>query len=259
MMAWLVRFLMFVFVAVAAAGGWFASSGVASALSLDIPSSADRAPYRVVVSGNSLESRVVQALAVVNTERSARREHGQAHVLILEKVSFERSAGGVVARGSVKDLGGPRSVNAVVDAFDAQRGYIASGSSKVTTTDGSTPFSVFLTDDDRFESFAVRFLNDGMEEMVTRTTDSASTKTRPLLVDDALLPADIPELAARLAELGYVDQVAEIKDDVIALAVVQRFRKDHAIAGPQVVTVGDLLALREVAPAAPLRIDMAAY
>lgn len=257
-MSWLFRFIMLSVVAAAAAGGWIVSGGLASNLAIDTVD-ARKAPYSVRVSGGTLSSRVAQALSVINAERGARREHGRTKVLILERVAFERSAGGVVARGVVNDLGAPRDVSAVIDAFDGSRGYLASGSSPLATKAGSTPFSVFLADDDRFESFSIRFLDQGMQEILTRTTEATSSRTPPLLMDDVIRPSDVTEVAVRLALLGYVSSASEVRDDIAALAVVDRFRRDHGIDGPRALSVGDLLALREVSPPSTKTVDLSSY
>ena len=207
-----------------------------------------------------MESRMREALASINVQRESRRDGDQAKVIFLERVSFERSAGGVVARGSVMDLGAPRKVNAVVDAFDGGRGYLASASSPLATSSGSTPFSVFLQDRDDYQSFSVRFLDERMEEIVMRSSDTPLRKLPPLLMDDPVHAADMGEVASRLVALGYAAKTGPVRDEIVAGALVSRFRADAGISGPEGVTIGDLLALRAVGGSNPSpTTDLAGY
>lgn len=158
------------------------------------------------------------------------------------------------------DPSGPRPLSAVVDAYDADRGYLVSSSAPVTTSDGvSTTFSVVLDDQDAFASFSVRFLNADMDELPVSTGEPAMTSVAPLLADDALHPADFPELGERLALLGYLQDRGATLGGAVALEVVIRFRRDHGMRGVARVTLADLLALRATAPAVRRTTDLSAY
>lgn len=260
MIAWLVRGLLVACVAASVGTGWNEGASVASDVvddALAAPSTA--APYRLTLSGASLLERVRAEIAVANAAREARLHADRARMAVLERVDFERSAGGVVARGSMTDLGGPRRLYVVIDAFDADRTYVASGTSSVDTLASSSPFSVSMTDDDRFSSFAVRFLDDGMSEIETRTPDAPRLTLPPLLADDMLHSGDMPEVVSRLAALGYAPSIQKVVGDAATFALVRRFRADHALDGPGVVTVGDLAALRLVSPSAPRSADLSLY
>ena len=238
--------------------GWSAAAAVSSDLKT-VEERSDVTPYAAGVSGPGLQSRVMQDLGRLNAERSARRERSGTRVIYLEKVSFERSAGGVVARGSVVDFAGPRTVNAVIDAFDASKAYVTSSMSSVQTGEGSTSFSVMLTDQDSFETFSVRFLDERMEEVVMRSADMPSPKVPPILLEDAVRASDLDEVASRLVSLGYAAKESALREEAVSTAIVSRFRSDHGLSGPVGVTVGDLLALRAVNSRAPRTADLTAY
>lgn len=257
-MSWIIRSLMLLMVLAACVAGWSAGGTVTKDLTLDDQSSSgSRSPSSVV--GPALQARVSEALAVVNARRESRKDGSEGNIVFLERVSFERSAGGVVARGSVQDLGAPRTINAVVDAFDGTRAYLASASSPVSTTSGSTAFSVFLQDSDAYQSFSVRFLNASMEEIVMRSSDTPAKKVAPLLVDDPLHAFDMAEVADRLVSLGYAEKAQPVRDEIVAAALIGRFRKDVGFDGPSGVTVGDLLALRVAGGSSSRQADLADY
>lgn len=260
MIGWIFRALMLVSVIVSLAIGWHAGARVSSDVMDDgVESSSESAPYSVSISGANLLESVSSGLTVANTAREARIDSDKARTAVLERVDFERSAGGVVARGVITDLGGPRRLYVVIDAFDASRAYMSSGSSSVDTQASSTPFSVSMTDQDAFSSFAVRFLDAGMTEIDVRTTQSENLSLPPLLTDDMLHSGDFPEVVERLVSIGYAESAQKVVGDAAVLSLIERFRRDHMIHGPNVVTIGDLIALRAVSPSVDLRADLSQY
>jgi len=260
MVSWILRALMLACVVASLAVGWNVGARVSADVADDAVSApAGAAPYRVSVSGAKMMEGVASGLAVANASRESRVHADQARTAVLERVDFERSAGGVVARGVVTDLGGPRRLYVIIDAFGADKAYISSGSSSVDTQSSSTPFSVSMTDDDRFASFAVRFLDAGMTEVQMRTPDAPKASLPPLLADDMLHSGDLPEIVERLVSLGYAESAQRVVGDAATLALVQRFRRDHMLDGPGVVTIGDLLAVRSVTPNVKPRADLSRY
>lgn len=260
MISWIVRALMLLSVIAFMAVGWHVGASVALDVAKDAASQpSGSSPYSVTVSGPKLMEGVGTALSVANAAREARIDADQARVIVLERVDFERSAGGVVARGSVTDLAGPRRLYVVIDAFDENRTYLSSGSSFVDTQASSTSFSVSMGDDDKFASFAVRFLDSGMSEIETRTGAAGKSSLPPLLADDMLHSGDMPEVVERLVSLGYAESSQKVVGDAAALFLVSRFRRDHMLDGPGIVTIGDLLALRTVSPGIPARADLSRY
>lgn len=259
-MAWFIRFMMLAVVIGACAAGWSAAGMVTGSVAISDGDrvSRERNPSSVV--GPALQSRMNEALGSINAQRDTRKDAGLGRVIFLERVSFERSAGGVVARGSIVDFGQPRRVSAVVDAFDGTRGYLQSASSVITTSQGSIPFSVFMEDRDDFQSFSVRFLDEKMEEIVMRSADAPVRKVPPLLMDDPVHAADMGEVASRLVSLGYAEKAGPVRDEIVAAALIDRFRADVGISGPSGVTIGDLLALRIAGGPAPDSVaDLSGY
>jgi len=259
-MAWIIRFVLLALVVAAGIVGWSAGGALASDLEVSslVAGDADGEKVTKLSTGPALQSRIVQDLSVINAQRESRRD-GDVRAVFLEKVSFERSAGGVVARGSILDLGAPRAVNVVIDAFDGSRNYLSSASSPVQSSATSTPFTVSMMDEDRFQSFSVRFLDAGMEEIVMRSADTPIRKVPPVLVDDPLHAADLSEVAERLVMLGYAAKAQPVRDEIVAAALVSRFRKDYGLGGQSGVTVGDLVALRIVSGPSKSRADLGAY
>lgn len=259
-MSWFFRFLMLVIVAAGCLAGWSAGGVVARDLTVasSAPESDQRSAQRAS-SGPVLSSRIAQSLATVNAERESRKDSSGGKTVYLEKVSFERSAGGVIARGTVADWGAPRSLNVVIDAFDGARTYLQSASAAIQTVQGSTAFSVSLDDDDAYQSFSVRFLDERMEEVVMRSADTPARKVPPLLMDDPLQPADLGEAAERLVLLGYADKAQPLRDEIVASALIRRFRADHGLDGPSGITIGDLIALRLSSPPVTRLADLAGY
>jgi hypothetical protein len=250
---------MVLIVAAGCFAGWSAGGMVASDLSAANAAKPDeRQASRASITGPALSSRVTQDLASLNAQRESRRD-GDVKAVFLEKVSFERSAGGVVARGSVLDMGGPRALNAVIDAFDGERNYLSSASSPVQSTGSSTSFSVSMPDDDRYQSFSVRFLDASMQEVVMRSADMPLRKVAPVLADDPLHAADMGEVARRLATIGYAAKASSARDENVAAFLVSQFRQDNGLSGPPVVTIGDLLALRAASGVMDGQADLGAY
>lgn len=257
-MAWIIRFVMLAGVVSVCVLGWSAGGTVTDDLTLN-NSSTSSSRSVPSATGPALQARISESLSTVNMRRESRKDGSQSKVVFLERVSFERSAGGVVARGSLLDLGGPRTLNAVVDAFDGSRAYLASASSPVGSTAVSTPFSVFLQDNDGYQSFSIRFLDSKMEELVMRSADTPIKKVAPLLADDPLHASDMAEVADRLVSLGYASKGQAVRDEVVASALIDRFRKDAGLNGPPGVTIGDLLALRASGGSASHTADLADY
>lgn len=258
-MAWFFRFLMLAVVSAGCISGWSVGGLVAKDLTTASPSPDERRPGARASSGPALSAKVTQALGVLNAEREARKDSAGARTVYLEKVSFERSAGGVVARGSISDWGAPRKLSVVIDAFDESKVYMTSASSPLQTAAGSTSFSVSLDDQDEFQSFSVRFLDEGMEEVVMRSADTPAKKIPPLLSDDPLHTADLGEVAERLVLLGYAEKPQPVRDEIVASALVRRFRLDYGLSGPSGVTIGDLLALRQASSPVAKLADIAGY
>lgn len=246
---------------VAASSGLGVFVGLSVGTGIDLRSGTHErvAPYDIRLSGSRLEEDMGRQLAAVNAQRAARHDHTIAKDVLVEYVTFERSAGGVVTRGSLRDLGAPRTLRVVIDAFDSLRNYRASGASAIVTGPGSTQFSAEMADADDYESFGVRFL-DGDVEVRKLSKDDPLPGEPPLLMDDLVMVADDGELAQRLASLGYVQDAQDVVNDVVLLAVLQRFRHDHGITGPSAVTIGDLLALRAVSTSVSTSgVDLSAY
>lgn len=250
---------MFLVLAIAVGGGAWLGVVVGTGIGVG-GGAADRGPpYDIVLSGKRLEDAMGRELQAVNAQRAARHDRKLAKDVMVEYATFERSAGGVVTRGSIHDLGAPRTLRVVIDAFDASRTYRGSGASVVTTGPGSTPFSAEMTDADDYESFGVRFL-DGNVEVPKLSRDDPMPGEPPLLMDDLVFPVDDGELEQRLATLGYVQQAQDIITDVALLGVLVRFRRDHGISGPAAVTIGDLLALRAVSTSQTTSgVDLSSY
>lgn len=258
-MAWFFRAVMVLIVAAGCFAGWSAGGMVASDLgAANAAKSDERQAPRGSITGPALSSRVTQDLASLNAQRESRRD-GDVKAVFLEKVSFERSAGGVVARGSVLDMGGPRALNAVIDTFDGARNYLSSASSPLQSTASSTAFSVSMADDDRYQSFSVRFLDASMQEVVMRSADMPLRKVAPVLADDPLHAADMGEVSRRLAALGYVAKASSARDENVAAFLISQFRQDNGLSGPPVVTIGDLLALRAASGVMDGQADLGAY
>lgn len=259
-MSWLFRFLMMAVVAAGCMAGWSTGALVARDMKvLDSAKADDGRPGAHSSSGPALSAKVSQALGALNAEREARKDSSGSRTVYLERVSFERSAGGVVARGSVSDWGFPRHLNVVIDAFDGAGNYVSSSSSGLDTVQGSTQFSVSMDDQDAFQRFSVRFLDAGMEEVVMRSADTPARKIPPLLADDPLQPADLGEVADRMVLLGYAEKAQPVRDEIVASALIRRFRLDYGISGPPGITIGDLLALRQVSPPVARLSDLAGY
>lgn len=257
-LAWSTRAALFALVA----GGVIAGLAIGDSVSASIVEpmkSQELPPYKIGISGTALNLAVAKALASANARREGQIDREAANMVFLENVSFERSAGGVVARGSIIDLGGPRRLNVVIDAFDADKTYLSSSSSSVDTKKGSTSFSASLTDQDEFQTFAVRFLDANMEEVILRTQDNPNPNVPPLLLDDPLRAKDFDEISRRLISLGYASNPAGLKEEAVISAVVKRFRRDHKLAGSHGVSIGDLLALREVSSVAGNQADLSDY
>lgn len=257
-LAWSTRVALFALVA----GGVIAGLAVGNNVSASIVEpvkSQELPPYKVSLSGSALNLSVAKSLASINARREGRMDREAANMVFLENVSFERSAGGVVARGSIIDLAGPRRLNTVIDAFGDDKAYILSSSSSVDTKKGSTSFSASLTDQDEFQTFAVRFLDANMEEVILRTQDNPNPNVPPLLLEDPLRAKDMDEVARRLISLGYAANPAGLKEEAVISAVTKRFRRDHKLAGAHGVSIGDLLALREVSSVGGLQADLSDY
>lgn len=259
-MAWFLRFILLAIVAAGCISGWMAGGMVTP----DMKLSASSDPFDDVkpikgAGGAPLIADVQSSLSRINAQRDARKDGSTSRTVYLEKVSFERSAGGVVARGSVADWAAPRTLKIVIDAFDAGKNYMASGSSSLSTTPGSSTFSVSLEDQDEFQSFSVRFLDEDMQEVVMRSAQTPVKKAPPLLIDDPLHSSDLSEVAERLVLLGYAEKAGPVRDEIVASALVARFRADYGLSGPQGVTVGDLLALREISGPAKKAADLIDY
>ena len=92
-----------------------------------------------------------------------------------------------------------------------------------------------------------------------RSPDTPVRKVPPLLLDDPLHAADMGEVAARLVALGYADKAQAVRDEIVASAIVARFRKDVGLDGPPGVTIGDLLALRIAGGSSPATADLSDY
>ncbi len=221
--------------------------------------SQDLPPYKVGLSGSVLNLAVAKSLASTNARREGRIDREAANMVFLENVSFDRSAGGVIARGSIIDLAGPRRLNTIIDAFDAEKNYLLSSSSSVDTKKGSTSFSASLNDQDEFQTFAVRFLDANMEEVILRTQDNPNPNVPPLLVEDPVRAKDMDEVSRRLIALGYASNPAGLKEEAVITAVVKRFRRDHKLGGNHGVSIGDLLALREVSSVGGNHADLSDY
>lgn len=257
-MAWFFRILMIFVVIASCVAGWHAGGAV----TLDLQASDDEDQVDMMsskpMSSLSIESKIAEELNTINGRREASKDKFASKTVFLEKVSYERSAGAVVARGSLSDWGNPRSLVVVIDAFDENGTYVRSSSSNVSTRDGSTSFSVSIVDDDVFQKFAVRFLDQNMEDVVMRSF-ADERKIPPLLLDDPVHSSDLVEVAKRLVLLGYAKDVKPLKDEIVAAAIISRFRADYGLKGPGGVTIGDLLALRLVSPPVAQSVDLSTY
>lgn len=216
------------------------------------------APYDVGVSGPALGGLVADSLVSANVERAARRNRQASRVLVLEKVTYERSAGGVVARGVLNDPAAPRSLRVVIDAYGAYGRYLASGASSVTSAKGAAAFSVAMRDEDTYETFNVRFL-EGEAEVPQRLASEAVGELPAIVADTPLFACDLPEVAERLVSLGYAPEDQLLQVEAAILVVAKRFRRDHDLSGPETVTVGDLLALRLTPSRARFHADLGDY
>jgi hypothetical protein len=257
MIGWIFRSLLLVVLCSTWITGWSAGKLVAQDISLeDVISEKE---IEVPVSGISLQRDVAQDLAKINLVRESRKDSSLGRSVFLEKVSFERVAGGVIAKGTVLDLFPSRNLVVVLDGFDANKNYIGSGSSTISTLASSMPFSVSMDDKDEYQSFAVRFLDQNMEEIITRTGSSERPKVPPLLIDDPIRPSDMSEVAKRLVILGFAKKEQPLRDEIISSALIKHFRRTTETTGPQGVTIGDLIALRRATPGIAPITDLSDY
>lgn len=257
MIGWVFRFLLLVVFCSTLFAGWSAGKVVAEDISLD--DNLSEKDIELPVSGLSLQRDVAQDLSKINLVRESRKDLSLNRSVFLEKVSFERSAGGVIAKGSVLDFFSPRNLVVVIDAFDGNKSYIGSGSSNVSTINSSVPFSVSMDDKDEYQTFAVRFLDQNMEEIITRTGSNERPKVPPLLIDDPIRPSDMGEIAKRLVVLGFAKKEQPLRDEIISSALIKKFRRATETSGPQGVTIGDLIALRRVTPGIASTTDLSDY
>lgn len=210
-------------------------------------------PTPVRLSGRALQIAVDERLRAINARRSSSSGHGARGSVVLEPVRYERGAGVVRAGGSFMDARttGERGLMVVVDAYDDAHRYMTSAGTRVVAVPmAPTPFAVSMPDVDVFASFGVRILDSGGVEIPFVTPQDVIMRERAqkgssrMLADDALYAADCSEVVMRLRKLGYLEEEQWPETGPALNAIVNRFRKDHALPVMPFVDVGALLALR---------------
>jgi hypothetical protein len=218
----------------------------------------DRAvPYAISLSGGALQNRVKEDLAAINTARMARIDKGLGDAVVVEGVTYERNGGVVRAEGKVRDLGNGRRVLAVMDAYDADMGYLTSAAVPVQTAKGvPTAFAVAMPDRVDLSTLSFRVLSEADKSEILSLTERDLQKRRSdvedratLLLDDSVQPIDLQEAEERLRRLGYVTSPSEVAVGEPAMNVVfARFRKDHGLPRSSGTDLETFLAIRLVTP-----------
>jgi len=212
-------------------------------------------PYAISLSGRALQSRVKEELTAINTARMAMIDRGLGDAIVVEGVTYERNGGVVRAQGKVRDLGSGRRVLAVMDAYDADMGYLTSAAIPVQTTKGTpAAFAVAMPDRVDLSTLSFRVLSEADKSEILSLTERDLQKRRSdvedratLLLDDAVQPIDLQEAEERLRRLGYVTSPSDVTVGEPAMKVVfARFRKDHGLPRSSGVDLETFLAIRLV-------------
>lgn len=210
-------------------------------------------PSPVKSSGRALQIAVDERLRAINARRASSSSNGARGSVVLEPVRYERGGGMVRAGGSFMDArtSGDRGMMVVLDAYDDAHRYMTSAGVRVVAVPmASTAFAVAMPDVDVFASFSVRILDSAGGEISFVTPQDVLMRERAqkgstrMLADDPLYAADCSEVVMRLRKLGYLEDEQFPEAGPALNAIVNRFRKDHALPTMSFVDVGALLALR---------------